>query len=266
MRLNGGRVHMKNKTLILGMLLVLTIAFAGCAKKDAVSANQPVISQRNQTEGNQSTGTQAQKDISNGTDNKASADNLKQESTDINKSIKEAQDQNSNKDSKSKNQQNDQPISETKNNDNSKLIFNEQNNGAKSIFNLGMSSQDVISNLEKLNMEITSQDEITDNKNGWDYGHKVIWTEKLCFVFDKNDKLYGITVNGDIPTRLGLKNGDTLNNLEKLYGKSNKQYKFDWGTVLEYNIGGQYFYVSIQSYEDKVTLWGISKFKYDYNG
>ena len=146
---------------------------------------------------------------------------------------------------------------------NSGIIIDERDDGRKSMLYLGMTIQDAITNLNKMDMEITAQKKIDDSKSDWDYGHKVIWTEKLCCVFDQNDTLYRITVNGDIPTVLGLEKGDSLNNLEKLYGKSNNQYKFDWGTVFEYIIGSYYFNVSVQN--DAIMLWEVSKYKYDYN-
>jgi len=133
------------------------------------------------------------------------------------------------------------------------------------IFFLGMKYEDLMKlDLYNTENQITSTNEITDDKNSWDYGHRVVWTSRLCCIFDNADTVYRITVNGDIPTSLGLKNGDTVESLEKLYGKSNNQYKFDWGEVLEYTIGNCFFYVSID--KNKIALWGISKYKYDYKG
>lgn len=144
------------------------------------------------------------------------------------------------------------------------------NNGNKQInsvdiFYLGMKYEDLM-NLDLYNTEnqITSTNEINDDKNSWDYGHKVVWTPRLCCVFDKTKTLYRITVNGDIPTSLGIKNGDTVDLLEKLYGKSNNEYKFEWGEVLEYCMDNYFFYVSI--HDNTIALWGISKYKYDYKG
>lgn len=147
----------------------------------------------------------------------------------------------------------------------SKVIVNEQSSGEKGMFYLGMLFEDLNSlDLYNTDYEITSMNVIEENKDDWDYGHKIIWTPKLCFLFDTTETLYRITVNGDLTTGLGLKNGDPISILEKLYGKSHNRYDYDWGYVLEYNMGDHYFYVSVN--EDIITLWGVSKYKYNYNG
>ena len=147
----------------------------------------------------------------------------------------------------------------------SNIIVNEQSSGEKGMFYLGMSFENLnLLDLYNTDYEITSMNVIEENKDDWDYGHKVIWTPKLCLLFDTTESLYRITVNGDLPTRLELKNGDSITVLEKLYGKSYNRYDFDWGYVLEYNMGDHYFYVSVN--EDIINLWGISKYKYNYNG
>ncbi len=112
--------------------------------------------------------------------------------------------------------------------------------------------------------EITENKVIDDDKNALDYGNRAVWTQKLCCLFDKNNNLYSITVNGDIPTSLGLKIGDTTDSVEKLYGKYDSQYECTWGKVLEYNRDGYYFDIFIE--DNQVSLYGIAKYKYDYNG
>lgn len=132
-------------------------------------------------------------------------------------------------------------------------------------FHLGMKYADLIKlDLYNTDNEITENTEINNDKNAWDYGNKVVWTQSLCCLFDKDDAIYKITVNGDIPTSLGLKVGDTTDTVERLYGKYDYQYKYDWGKVFEYNMDNYYFDVSIQ--DNKVFTWGISKYKDNYNG
>lgn len=143
-----------------------------------------------------------------------------------------------------------------------KYIVNEQPDGERGMFYLGMTLKELYSlDLYNTDYQITSTIVIEDN-NAWDYGHKVIWTPNLCLSVDKEGKLYRITVNGDLSTKLGLKNGDSINVLENLYGKSDAKYKFEWGNIEEYNLGDCYFYVDVN--EETINLWGISKYRYNY--
>lgn len=133
------------------------------------------------------------------------------------------------------------------------------------VFYPGMKYADLMKlDLYNTDNEITENIVINDDKNAWDYGNKVVWTQDLCCLFDKNEAIYKITVNGDIPTSLGLKVGDTTDTVERLYGKYDYQYEYDWGKVLEYKVDSYYFDISIQ--DNKVFTWGISKYKDNYNG
>lgn len=147
--------------------------------------------------------------------------------------------------------------------DNHQVIFNEQSGGEKGLFYLGMTYKE-LSSLDLYNTEyqITSTQEMNEDNKAWNYGHKVVWTPKLSCLFDRDENLYQITVNGDLPTVKGLKNGDTTDVLDKLYGTSDKRYDFDWGYVLEYRIGDHFFFVSVK--EGVINLWGVSKYRYDY--
>ncbi|MTI47668.1 MAG: hypothetical protein FH761_07485 [Firmicutes bacterium] len=148
---------------------------------------------------------------------------------------------------------------------NSEIIINEQSFEDKGMFYLGMTLEDLYSlDLYNTDYQITSTIIIEENKNSWDYGHTVIWTQNFSLLFDTNEILYRITVNGDLETILGLKVSDSKKVLKKLYGKNKSRYNFDWGYVLEYNMKNNYFFVSIQ--DNKITQWGISKYKYDYRG
>lgn len=151
-------------------------------------------------------------------------------------------------------------------NEGSKELNNSQQTKYKiDVFYIGMKYGDLM-NLDLYNTddEITESTVIKEDKNAWDYGNKVIWTQKLCCLFDKDNTIYKITVNGDIPTSLGLKVGDTTENVEKLYGKYDCQYEDGCGKVLEYYINNCYLDIYIQ--DNQVFLWSISKYKDNYNG
>lgn len=146
-----------------------------------------------------------------------------------------------------------------------KVIVNEQSLGQKGMFYLGMTYNELtLLDLYNTDYQISNMIVIEDNRNAWDYKHKVIWTPILCCVFDEAEILYRITVNGELPTTLGLKNGDSIAVLEKLYGKSNKKYDTEVGYILEYKLDDHYFYVNID--EESIKLWGVSKYRYDFDG
>lgn len=133
------------------------------------------------------------------------------------------------------------------------------------VFHLGMKFEDLMKlDLYNTDYQITETTQVTDDVNAWDYGNNVIWTPLTCCFFDKENTLYRITVNGDIPTSFGIKIGDSVEKVKTLFGKCDKQYKYDWGKVLEYNMGDYFVFVSVQ--QNQISLWGISEYKYDYNG
>jgi hypothetical protein len=112
--------------------------------------------------------------------------------------------------------------------------------------------------------EITGNNVINDDEGSWDYGNKVVWTQNLCCLFDKDNTIYKITVNGDIPTSFGLKVGDTVDTINKLYGTYDYKYDYSWGEVVEYYVDSYYLDICIK--DNQVSLWSISKYKNDYNG
>jgi hypothetical protein len=137
-----------------------------------------------------------------------------------------------------------------------------QGNVKIGVFYVGMTYEEVLSmDLYNTDIQITSNYLIEENIDDWDYGHRVIWTQKLCCVFDETGKIYSITVNGDIPTDQCLKNGDSIDTVRDIYGKESCSYAFDWGEVLEYTFDDYYLSVSIQN--NKVSLWRVSKYKYE---
>jgi hypothetical protein len=133
------------------------------------------------------------------------------------------------------------------------------------VFYLGMNYEDLLElNLYNTDDEITEITKINEEENSWDYGNKVIWTQNLCCLFDKDDTIYKITVNGNIPTSLGLKVGDTTHIVDTLYGTCDYQYENDWGKVYEYIMDS--YYIDISILDNEVSNWSISKYKNDYNG
>ena len=141
-------------------------------------------------------------------------------------------------------------------------IIDEQTDGPNAKFYLGMSKEDLLSTLESLKIEVTNETEITSDENAWDWGNKVIDTENFSFMFDKDQILYEIMVLGEATsTTLGLKIGDSLADMEKLYGKGYITYQTDDGPIYEYSIGNHYLQIGYEN--DRVVEWQISKYKFD---
>lgn len=146
--------------------------------------------------------------------------------------------------------------------ENNKPIINEQTNGGNTFY-FGMSRQDTYTKLKELNVPIMEEIEITNDYNAWDYGNKEIWTERFSFTFDKEGKLYEIG-HITIPTTRGLKIGDSLKDMEKLYGKKYRIFDTGNDTVYEYYIKDHYFRVYILKVKNgKIEMWGISKYQFD---
>lgn len=140
---------------------------------------------------------------------------------------------------------------------NTQLIINEQNNGE---FYLGMSKQEVLTKLDSMQIKADNKIEIT--KDTWELGNEVFFAREFNFTFDKDHMLYEITVYKDTPTTLGLKHGDSFDNMQILYGTNYNNYKSQNNSlVYEYFIDGHYFRVFFEN--NKVAYWEISKFKFD---
>lgn len=139
------------------------------------------------------------------------------------------------------------------------ILINELTNGEKGKFYLGMTKDNVLSTLKSMKIDITNETEITSDEKSWDWGNKVLDAGDFSFIFDKNHILYQI--DGYRPTMLGLKLGDSLNTMEKLYGEKHTLYQTDVGVAYEYIFGNHYFIVFFE--DGKVTEWGISNYKYD---
>lgn len=146
---------------------------------------------------------------------------------------------------------------EVKNND---VIVNEQAKGANGKFYLGMTRQDISAVLDSMNIQDRNEIEITSDKNAWDWGNKVLTAGDFNFTFDEDDRLYTIDIGGNIPTTLGLNIGDSLQNMEKIYGDTYVSYKIDDGNICEYTVNDHYFWIYFRN--SKICDWGISKYKF----
>jgi hypothetical protein len=128
------------------------------------------------------------------------------------------------------------------------------------VFQLGMKYAKIQSlDLYNTENQITCTTNV-DDKKAWNYGAKVIWTQKVCCIFERNNTIYRITVNGNFPTPSGLKNGNSLNDLKKLYGLSKKKYICKGATVYEYKQNNYFMDVFVRN--NKVTLWSVSLYNY----
>ncbi|NFG42522.1 hypothetical protein FC789_15410 [Clostridium botulinum] len=213
---------------------------------------------------------------SNGTNTSTKESDDSISSTNTNNSEKESNDLVSNKSTNSSekvtNTDKDKSSKVTKNNkdksektietvaSNSKIIINEKSLDKNSTFYFGMSKDDVISKLDKLQLKVENEIEISSGKDDPQYGNKQIWTKDISFTFNKENKLSVINVKEDIKTSLDLKKGDSIEKLEKLYGKNYNKYKIDNGSMYEYSFNNNYFHVFLEN--EKVTEWEISKYKF----
>ncbi|KYH33287.1 hypothetical protein CLTEP_21450 [Clostridium tepidiprofundi DSM 19306] len=178
------------------------------------------------------------------------------------------------------------------------IIINEKNNGENDTFYLGMKMEDALKKLKELKLDSklkimqTPEENLVCNciDNHGDDGHpqtllyidtdsKGLGNPKDRIVFSlkfdiRNHRLINIDPP-NIPTSLGLKMGDSLDDMKKLYGTNYTIYGNDTlfpevsannkikyckvGYIYEYKIDNHYFRVSILNNE--VITWEISKFK-----
>jgi hypothetical protein len=147
---------------------------------------------------------------------------------------------------------------EVQNND---VIVNEQAKGANGKFYIGMKSQDISAVLDSMNIQDRNEIEITSDENAWDWGNKVLTAGDFKFTFDEDDILYKIDIGGNIPTTLGLNIGDLLQKMDEIYGDTYISYKTDNENIYEYTVSDQYLRIYFRN--DKISKWGISKYKFD---
>ncbi|KYH34154.1 hypothetical protein CLTEP_19310 [Clostridium tepidiprofundi DSM 19306] len=178
------------------------------------------------------------------------------------------------------------------------IIVNEKNNGENDTFYLGMKMEDALKKLKELKLDSKlkisqiNEDNFLCNCHNCKYPQNIIYVEKelyshtndkikLTLKFDvKNHKLFSIKLYSIYPdsisTSLGLKTGDTFENMRTLYGNNYISYgnnRFLPETDInngikyckcthscEYKINDYYFRVFFAG-NDTVTGWEISKFK-----
>ncbi|WP_315082070.1 hypothetical protein [uncultured Clostridium sp.] len=228
--------------------IILTIFLAGCTNtKDSNGTN---TSTKESGDSISSTNTNNfEKESNDPTLNKNTDDSKKVTETDTDKSQKVNE---TSKDNSKKSIQ----ITAS----NSQITINEKSLDENSTFYFGMSKEDVISKLDKFKIKVENEIEISSSKDDPQYGNKQIWTQDISFTFNKENKLSVINIKENLPTSLGLKEGDSIEKLESLYGKNYSKYKTDNGFIYEYSINNYYFHVFLEN--EKVTEWEISKYKF----
>lgn len=127
-------------------------------------------------------------------------------------------------------------------------------------FYLGMSEQELLKKTKELNIDTTKINyEITNSFDSQEFGDKVCGSEKIqftCSIRDKNHSLYSISVQDDIPTKLGLKIGDTKDKMKQIYGSNYTSTKDDNDVIsYKYKFADNYFIVRIE--DNKVVDWSI---------
>lgn len=148
---------------------------------------------------------------------------------------------------------------ETTNSNDKILMIDVKSMDKSTPFSFGMSKDNVVAKLKDLKLEVKNEIEITSSKDDPEYGNKQLWAEGISFSFDKNNQLYAINVNENIETSLGLKKGNSIEQIEKLYGKNYVKLTTAAGSAYEYTFGDHYFRVFTEA--DKVTEWVVSKYK-----
>lgn len=127
-------------------------------------------------------------------------------------------------------------------------------------FYLGMSEQELLKKTKELNIDTTKISyEITNSFDSQEFGDKVCGSEQIqftCSIRDKNHSLYSISVQDDIPTKLGLKIGDTKDKVTQIYGSNYTSTKDDNDVIsYKYKFADNYFIVRIE--DNKVLDWSI---------
>lgn len=127
-------------------------------------------------------------------------------------------------------------------------------------FYLGMSEQELLKKTKELNIDTTKISyEITNSFDSQEFGYKVCGSEQIqftCSIRDKNHSLYSISVQDDIPTKLGLKIGDTKDKVTQIYGSNYTSTKDDNDVIsYKYKFTDNYFIVRIE--DNKVLDWSI---------
>lgn len=250
----------KNKLLII-LPLVFSLSFVGCLNNDPLKTAEP---SKGAVESSSATTDDSKKEAStdsSSTDSKTSTDEKsKSENTSNTANTNDSSSKsstNSTENSKTANTQVSAPASK---------VFITNKAVAKSFpFYFGMTLDDFRNTLKKNSIKSTNEIEITSTPTAPDYGNKVISTSNnLVFAFDKNSKLYDVSSdnNHDKATALGLKKGNSIEDMEKLYGKKYEKSKLEKDTLYEYNLGNQYIKILVNNTSHKVDSWSVSTVKF----
>lgn len=125
------------------------------------------------------------------------------------------------------------------------------------IISLGMHKMEVGSQLNSLKIE-TINGQSCISTNGAEYRNTMICPSGYYFEFNKEDLLNIIMVDGNTPTASGLKVGDSIKTMEKIYGvkytKANDS--SDSSSIMyEYKLSDCYLIITIK--DEKVTSWTV---------
>jgi hypothetical protein len=133
------------------------------------------------------------------------------------------------------------------------IVSEDQKYAKKGLFYLGMDKDLLYKTIKSRKLKI-----IIDNDNGA-YGG-LITCENLLISLDRNKKVSEVYASSDkgFRTLKGLKVGDSLNTVIKLYGKKYKTFAEGEITIYQFKIGSSYFNIGID-FNNKVDGWGISK-------
>lgn len=132
----------------------------------------------------------------------------------------------------------------------------ELSNGEPGVYYLGMTFDEVFSlDTADTDFRITQIIEFEE-------GEYVTWTPSSTMLFDKDKALFRIQINGDFPSKIGLKNGDPSEWIAKKLGISDKTHFIEFSQVIEeYDLGDHYLYFI--SRDGSIILWGVSMYPYD---
>lgn len=136
---------------------------------------------------------------------------------------------------------------ENNSNSEDKIFIDVNSMDETSTFPFGMSKENLMTKLEELDLEVKNEIEITSREDDPEFGNKQLWADGIAFSFNKNNELYSISVNEEIPTSLDLKKGDSLEKVENLYGKSYNKHRTDIALVYEYSFVDHYFRVFLKT-------------------
>ncbi len=141
-----------------------------------------------------------------------------------------------------------------------RVIVDEINNKL-GVLSLEMTYEEIISWLRKHNISYNEMDfgvlEVASSDEYEEF--------TLGFLFDRhadNDLFYIDVWGRDIPTSLGLRTGDSVDTMIKLYGSNYKIWLPDNPkSIYEYYFENIYFRVMIE--DDMVVSWIVSKYRFD---